>query len=87
MTRQQAVLFTLLAYNAALILIGLWALRRTRDRDDFFLAGRGLGAWVAGINASASASSAGALFLAEDRAYPMSYERGVVTGLSSQLWG
>jgi len=27
-----------------------------------------------------------ALFLAGDRSYPMSYERGVVTGLSSQLW-
>ena len=29
----------------------------------------------------------GALFLAEDRSCPMNYERGVVTGLSSQLWG
>ena len=29
----------------------------------------------------------GALFLAGDRSYPMSYEQGVVTSLSSQLWG
>ena len=29
----------------------------------------------------------GALFLAGDRAYPLSYERGIVDGLSSQLWG
>jgi hypothetical protein len=29
----------------------------------------------------------GALFLAGDRSYPMSYGQGVVTGLSSQLWG
>ncbi len=29
----------------------------------------------------------GALFLAGDRSYPMSYEQGIVTGLSSQLWG
>ena len=29
----------------------------------------------------------GALFLGEDRSSPMSYERGVVTGLSPQLWG
>lgn len=29
----------------------------------------------------------GALFLKEDRSHPMSYEQGVVTGLSSQLWG
>ena len=28
----------------------------------------------------------GALF-AGDRAYPLSYERGIVDGLSSQLWG
>ena len=58
MGRQQAVLLTLVLYNAALILIGLWAARWTRDRDDFFIGGRGLGAWVAGISSSASASSA-----------------------------
>ena len=29
----------------------------------------------------------GALFLAADRSYPMSYEQGVVSGLTSQLWG
>ena len=29
----------------------------------------------------------GALFLAGDRSCPMSYENGVVTGLSSKLWG
>ena len=29
----------------------------------------------------------GALFLASDRAYPMSYEQGVVSGLTPQLWG
>ncbi len=29
----------------------------------------------------------GALFLVGDRSHPMSYERGIVTGLSSQLWG
>ena len=29
----------------------------------------------------------GALFLVGDRSHPMSYEQGIVTGLSSQLWG
>jgi L-Ala-D/L-Glu epimerase / N-acetyl-D-glutamate racemase len=29
----------------------------------------------------------GALFLGKDRPYPMSYEQGVVSGLSCQLWG
>lgn len=29
----------------------------------------------------------GALFLLGDRSFPMNYENGIVTGLSSQLWG
>ena len=29
----------------------------------------------------------GALSLAADRSYPMSYQQGIVSGLTSQLWG
>jgi sodium/proline symporter len=58
MSRAQAILVTLLAYNAALVGIGLWASRRTRDDTDFFLGGRKLGPWVAALSASASSSSA-----------------------------
>jgi sodium/proline symporter len=58
MTRTQAVLLTLVAYKVVLVLIGLWASRRTRDDGDFFLGGRRLGATVAAISASASSSSA-----------------------------
>ncbi|MGB5345248.1 MAG: sodium/proline symporter [Woeseia sp.] len=53
-----AVFLTLIIYNAILIGVGIWASRRTSSVEDFFLAGRGLGAWVAAISASASSSSA-----------------------------
>lgn len=53
-----AVFLTLVIYNALLIAVGIWASRRNASVEDFFLAGRGLGAWVAAISASASSSSA-----------------------------
>ncbi|MGB5579871.1 MAG: sodium/proline symporter [Woeseia sp.] len=53
-----AVFLTLVIYNAVLIAVGVWASRRNSSVEDFFLAGRGLGAWVAAISASASSSSA-----------------------------
>ncbi|WP_421789027.1 sodium/proline symporter [Hyphobacterium sp.] len=52
------VIATLVIYKLALVLIGLWASRRTKTEDDFFLGGRGLGAWVAGLSYAASTSSA-----------------------------
>ena len=64
-----AVLATLLVYNALLIGVGLWAKGRNRDIADFYLAGRGLGAWVAAISASASSSSAWTLLGVSGAAY------------------
>jgi sodium/proline symporter len=52
------VLATLVVYNATLIGVGLWAQRRNRSVEDFYLGGRRLGPWVAAISASASSSSA-----------------------------
>lgn len=69
MSRGQAILTTLVAYNAALVAMGLWASRRTRDESDFFLGGRRLGAWVAGLSASASSSSAWTLLGVSGAAY------------------
>ena len=69
MTRAQAILATLLVYKLALILIGIWAARRTRDDNDFFLGGRRLGAWVAALSASASSSSAWTLLGVSGAAY------------------
>lgn len=69
MDRTTSVLFTLVVYNALLIGVGLWARGRNRDVQDFFLAGRGLGAWVAAISASASSSSAWTLLGVSGAAY------------------
>lgn len=69
MDRSTSVLVTLVVYNALLIGVGLWAKGRNRDVKDFFLAGRGLGAWVAAISASASSSSAWTLLGVSGAAY------------------
>jgi sodium/proline symporter len=69
MSRAEAILYTLIAYKLALVAIGLWATRRTRDAGDFFLGGRKLGPWVAAISASASSSSAWTLVSVSGMAY------------------
>jgi sodium/proline symporter len=52
------VLATLVAYKLVLIAVGVWASRRNKTESDFFLAGQGLGPWVAGLSYAASTSSA-----------------------------
>lgn len=69
MTRETAVLATLLIYKLALVLIGMSARRRTHDADDFYLAGRKLGPLVAAVSASASSSSAWTLLGVSGAAY------------------
>jgi sodium/proline symporter len=64
-----AVLVTLVVYNSLLIGVGLWARGRNRDIEDYFLAGRGLGPWVAAVSASASSSSAWTLLGVSGAAY------------------
>ncbi len=63
------VLLTLVVYNALLIGVGLWAKGRNKDVADFYLAGRGLGPWIAAISASASSSSAWTLLGVSGAAY------------------
>ena len=63
------VLVTLITYNALLIGIGVWAKGRNQDAADFYLAGRGLGPWIAAISASASSSSAWTLLGVSGAAY------------------
>jgi len=41
-----------------MIAVGLWATSRNRSEADFFLGGRGLGPFVAGLSYAASTSSA-----------------------------
>lgn len=64
-----AVFATLIVYNLLLIAVGLWARGRNQDVADFYLAGRGLGPWVAAISASASSSSAWTLLGVSGAAY------------------
>jgi len=52
------VLITLIAYKLVLVAVGVWASKRNRDATDFFLGGRGLGPFVAGMSYAASTSSA-----------------------------
>ena len=69
MNNTGAVLVTFIVYNAMLIGVGLWARGRNKDVEDYFLAGRGLGPWVAAISASASSSSAWTLLGVSGAAY------------------
>jgi len=55
------VLITLVVYKIVLIGIGFWASSRNKSETDFFLGGRGLGPFVAGLSYAASTSSAWAL--------------------------
>tara|TARA_Y100000590_G_scaffold102444_1_gene116425 strand:+ start:4614 stop:5999 length:1386 start_codon:yes stop_codon:yes gene_type:complete len=69
MNNSTAILLTLLFYKIILILIGLWANKRTNSTSDYFLGGRSLGPWVAAISASASSSSAWTLLGVSGAAY------------------
>jgi sodium/proline symporter len=52
------VLATLIAYKLLLVGVGVWASKRNQTESDFFIAGQGLGPWVAGLSYAASTSSA-----------------------------
>lgn len=58
MSEARAILVTLVVYKVALIGIGWWASRFTRDGTDFYLGGRRMGPWVAALSSSATSSSA-----------------------------
>jgi len=65
---------TLIGYMLVLVLIGVWAQQRTSDQEDYFLGGRQLGPWVAGLSASASSSSAWSLLGVSGTAYAVGIE-------------
>lgn len=69
MTRSAAILCTLIAYALTMIAIGVVANRLSQDEDDYFLGGRRLGPWVAGLSASASSSSVWTLLGVSGYAY------------------
>ena len=51
MTREAAIIATLVLYKIALIAVGWFARRRVRDGNDYFLAGRSLGPGTGGREA------------------------------------
>lgn len=69
MSREGAVLLTLIVYKVCLVAIGLYYERRTHDGVDFYLGGRKLGPLVAAVSASASSSSAWTLLGVSGAAY------------------
>jgi len=58
MSTSTVVLVTLVAYKLALVAIGIWASARNKSETAFFLGGRELGPFVAGLSYAASTSSA-----------------------------
>ncbi len=56
------VILTALAYLSVVILIGIWAARRTQNAKDFFIAGQGIGLLVTAL-ATMSAAFSGVLFI------------------------
>jgi len=53
-----ALLSVLIAYPILMLGIGVWASRRSRGREDYYLGGRRLGPWIGALSAAASSSSA-----------------------------
>ncbi|MEH6609610.1 MAG: sodium/proline symporter [Halioglobus sp.] len=91
MLDQQVVLITLIVYKVVLIVIGFWAQRRINSEQDFFLAGRQLGPWVAAISYSASAASAWTLLGMSGLAYAIGLPAiwvalGAVMGCAFSWW-
>ena len=69
MSKVSALIWVLVCYKLLLLMIAWWASRQTKSKRDFFLAGQGLGPWVAAISASASTSSAWTLLGVSGVAY------------------
>lgn len=91
MLDKEVVLATLVIYQGLLILIGLWAQRRVNSEQDFFLASRQLGPWVAAISYSASAASAWTLLGMSGLAYSIGVPAlwvalGAVLGCAFSWW-
>ena len=91
MLEAQVVLLTLVTYKVILVLIGVWAQRRVRSEQDFFLAGQQLGPWVAAVSYSASAASAWTLLGMSGLAYAIGLSAlwvalGAVLGCAISWW-
>lgn len=53
-TNLVAIIIAFIAYLVFMIVIGAICMKRTKNTEDYFLGGRGLGSWVAALSAQAS---------------------------------
>ncbi len=58
MNRSATVLLTLLSFAALLLVVAVWAARRTHNAADFVLANRRLGAWLLAVSCTANTVNA-----------------------------
>lgn len=58
MDQRDWAIATIAAYCLLMLCIGVWATRRTRDAEDFFLSGRQLGPWIVALAQGSTQSSA-----------------------------
>ncbi len=78
---------TFVVYILAMLAIGLWAWRRTRDLSDYLLGGRGLGRWVTALSAEASDMSGWLLLGLPGFAYAAGFEAAwIALGLFVGTW-
>lgn len=54
MTNTIITLISFIVYLIFMVLIGVWCMKKTNNTEDYFLGGRGLGAWVTALSAQAS---------------------------------
>lgn len=71
MSKEIIILSVLIVYKVILVLIGLWAQRRTHSNTDFFIGGRTLGPFVASISYAASSASAWTILSLSAAAFTM----------------
>jgi len=69
MDQRDWAIVTIAAYCLLMLGIGIWATRRTRDTEDFFLSGRKLGPWIVALAQGATQSSAWTLAGVSGAAY------------------
>ncbi|PCI51773.1 MAG: sodium:proline symporter [Alphaproteobacteria bacterium] len=85
MSKEVTVLTVLVIYKVILILIGLWAQRRTHNNADFFIGSRALGPFVASISYAASSASAWTILSLSAAAFTMGIS--VIWIFLGLMWG
>ena len=82
-----AIITTFIVYLVGMLLIGLWAWRRTSNSSDYFLGGRSLGPWPSALSAGASDMSGWLLLGLPGYAFASGFEAfWLAGGLLAGTW-